>query len=116
MGRVMFKHRTLTDFIKDESAVGKVMALFWFVICAGIVGLSVDTSNAWRQKERLQLTADVASHAGVVEMLAGGSVSDIRLAAHNSVIFNMPNSGFGRVIDTDINDIILSGYNNSNKS
>src|SRR5210317_1997465 len=106
----MFKHRTLTDFIKDESAVGTVMALFWFIICAGIVGLSVDTSNAWRQKERLQLTADVASHAGLLVILAGGSEADARLAARNSVLSNMPNAGFGRVINEDIKDIILSDF------
>ena len=110
----MFKHRTLTDFIKDESAVGTVMALFWFIVCAGIVGLSVDTSNAWRQKERLQLTADVASHAGLLVILAGGSADDARLAARNSVLSNMPNAGFGRVINEDIKDIILSDFDRAN--
>lgn len=112
----MVKPRTFNQFIRDESAVGTVMALFWFIVCAGIVGLSVDAANAWRQKERLQLTADVASHAGILEVLAGASDADIRLAAHNSVISNMPNAGFGRVIDTDINDIILSDYSDDSNS
>lgn len=102
--------------MRDESAVGTIMALFWFVVCAGIVGLSVDTANAWRQKERLQLTADVASHAGILQVIAGASAAEIRQAAHDSVISNMPNSGFGRVIDTDIKDIILSDYTDSDNS
>jgi hypothetical protein len=90
------------------------MALFWFIVCAGIVGLSVDTANAWRQKERLQLTADVASHAGILVVLAGGSEADVRLATRNSVLSNMPNAGFGRVINADLKDIVLSEYDNSN--
>lgn len=110
----MFKYRTLKNFVKDESAVGTVMALFWFIVCAGIVGLSVDTANAWRQKERLQLTADVASHAGILEVLAGSSVADVRLASRNSVLSNMPNAGFGRVINEDLKDIVLSEYDRVN--
>lgn len=112
----MFKFGMIKRFLRDESAVGTIMALFWFIVCAGIVGLSVDTANAWRQKERLQLTADVASHAGLLQVLAGASEAQIRQAAHNSVVSNMPNSGFGRVIDTDINDIILSDYEDSDNS
>lgn len=109
----MFKYKTLRNFAKDESAVGTIMALFWFIVCAGIVGLSVDATNAWRQKERLQLTADVASHAGILVVLAGGSEADVRLATRNSVLSNMPNAGFGRVINADLKDIVLSDYDDS---
>ncbi len=112
----MFTYKTLKDFAKDESAVGTIMALFWFIVCAGIVGLSVDTANAWRQKERLQLTADVASHAAIVEILNGGSLADARLAARNYVLANMPNAGYGRVINEDLKDIILSDYDDGAKT
>ncbi len=99
-----------TDLINSEDGVGTVMALFWFILCAGIVGLSVDASNAWRHKERLQLSADIAAHAGALRILEGDSDAQVRAAAKTMALGNMPAVDFGRVINQDVKDIILSQY------
>lgn len=100
----------MNRFFEDERGLGTVMALFWFILCAGIVGFSIDTSNAWRQKQALQKAADIGAHAGVVALANGGDEDTARVNAKAFILANVPESTFGKTIASDVADIVLTHY------
>ena len=48
----------------DGIGNGLGYALILLMVCTGLMGVAVDFTNAWRHREMLKSTADVAAHAG----------------------------------------------------
>ncbi|SNS20247.1 Tad domain-containing protein [Tropicimonas sediminicola] len=96
----------------DEDGAAGIWSLFIFVTCTIVAGLAVDGTNAMRAREHLQATADIASHAGLIELIRGGSDDEIRSAVAASVETNMPQTVFGNTIGTASNTITIGHYQN----
>lgn len=97
---------TSKRFAADEEGVATVWAISWLILCFAIAGLSIDITNAWKVKEILQSTADVAAHAGSLEL--GQYDNDTILAAVQTQAnayanVNMNTARYGDVLrDADI--------------
>lgn len=94
----------------DESGSGTVFFLFAMAICLMLAGLSLDAGNAWRQREVLRLSADVAAHAGASVLAKGGSGVAARVAALHATDYNTPESRQGRVIYDPFEDVRVVSY------
>ncbi|NDR55912.1 Tad domain-containing protein [Aliiruegeria sabulilitoris] len=87
-----------TDFSRSEEGSAGAWSLLVFLVCAVAAGVSVDGTNGVRAKEHLQSTADMAAHAGLMELINGGTDSSIRNAVSANVQTNMPTSNYGNVL------------------
>jgi hypothetical protein len=58
----------------DEAGAGSAFGLFGILICLMFAGVSIDFTNAWRNREILRLSADVAAHAGASALAQAGVV------------------------------------------
>jgi len=99
----------LISFIQDEDGIATVWAMGWLVLCLALSGLAIDTTNAFRIKQMLQDTADIAAHAGVLELATAGNAdieARVEAAANQFADLNMGNKRFGDVL---INSDILVG-------
>ena len=102
--------RIFNQFYRNQSGAGTVMSLFGLMICLLLGGVAIDSTNAWRNKELLSLTADVAAHAGAVAIAQGADPEDIMDAVMTATEFNMPKDRFGRIIKEAQYDITLQNY------
>ena len=93
------------SFFRDPSGAGTVFALFGITICLMLAGMAIDYSNAWRQREVLRLSADVAAHAGAGILARGGSAAGAMVAANTAIELNTPKEKYGRVLYDAIEDI-----------
>ncbi len=99
----------LKSFIQDEDGIATVWAMGWLVLCLALSGLAIDTTNAFRIRQMLQDTADIAAHAGVLELATAGNAdieARVEAAANQFADLNMGNKRFGDVL---INSDILVG-------
>jgi hypothetical protein len=53
---------------RDENGSGTVFSLFIFLLILILCGVTLDTSQAWRVRTILQVTADAAAYSGVVRL------------------------------------------------
>ncbi|WP_165354719.1 TadE/TadG family type IV pilus assembly protein [Tropicimonas sp. IMCC6043] len=97
-------------FLRSDGAAAGIWSIFVFLACAVVAGLAVDGTNALRAREQLQSTADIAAHAGIVELAKGGSRNDIRAAVAASVESNMPRDLFGNPIGASTDAIAIGSY------
>lgn len=93
-------------FIRNEDGIATAWAIGWLILCFSIAGLSIDATNAWKVKQILQSTADVAAHAGGLELGTVGN-SEIEaaviVAANQYATSNMNVARYGDVlVDNDI--------------
>lgn len=72
-------------FIRNEDGIATAWAIGWLIICFAIAGLSIDATNAWKVKQILQSTADIAAHAGGLEL---GTVGNDEIEAAVIVVAN----------------------------
>jgi len=96
--------------LRDEHGGGTVFALIWSLLCLILAGIAIDGTNAWRFRQLLQQTADVAAHAGVVALARGETDAQAHAAALAAVQFNMASSKYGSVINDADADILLVHY------
>jgi len=74
----------------------------WTIIFLVMGGLAIDTANAFREQEFLQVTADASAHAGAVE-LSFISQTEAKTEAIRVAGLNMRTSLYGNVLkDADI--------------
>ena len=99
----------LTSFTRDEAGGGTAFALFMFIIMAMILGLSVDATNAWRNRTLLTSVADIGAHAGVVKLATGGTDAEVRADVARFVERNLPPAAWGDLVIED-EDVIIAGY------
>lgn len=95
-----------TKFIRNEDGIATAWAIGWLILCFSIAGLSIDATNAWKVKQILQSTADMAAHSGGLELGAVGNESieaAVIVAANDYASKNMNTRRYGDVlVDTDI--------------
>lgn len=98
--------QTIKNFRDDESGIATAWAMSWLILCFAIAGLSIDVTNAWKVKQFLQSTADVAAHAGAVELGEHDNASilaAVQVEANAYAFENMNPGQFGDVlIENDI--------------
>ena len=102
---------SLRNFLRGESGAGTAFALFGIAICVLLTGLAADFGNAWRQREVLRLSADVAAHAAAGILAKGGKEPAAMVAAIAATEFNTPEQYYGRVIFDPFEDVRLLHYN-----
>lgn len=97
----------INRFRGDEHGGGTIFSLFIFVTLAITVGIMVDATNAWRNRTLLSSVADIAAHAGAVELARGGDDAEVAAEAARLVYANLDADRFGGVIDplTDVSVI-----------
>jgi Flp pilus assembly protein TadG len=100
----------VAGFLREECGAGTIYALLWALVCLVLAGVAVDTTNAWRMRQLLVQTADVAAHAGAVALARGQSGADARAAAIAAVQFNMPTARYGDLFDEVDDDVVLLAY------
>ncbi len=88
-------------FLADEAG-GVGWSLVWTVIFLICGGLAIDGANAWRVRAMLQATADVAAHAGAMQLpsKAGALAETLRIAQ-----VNLPPDRHGEVITADMVEV-----------
>ena len=93
-------------FIRNEDGIATAWAIGWLILCFSIAGLSIDATNAWKVKQILQSTADVAAHAGGLELGTVGNDSieaAVISSANQYAMLNMNSDRYGDVlVDSDI--------------
>ncbi|SDI38184.1 TadE/TadG family type IV pilus assembly protein [Aliiruegeria lutimaris] len=97
--------------VEEDGSAG-VWSLFVFLICVVVAGLAIDGTNGLRAREQLQTTADIAAHAGVVELYNGGSDQEVRERVAEIVEANMPVGLFGNSLGTSSATITIGTYEN----
>jgi len=112
--------QNLNAFVANDEGSATVWSLFWTLIFLFLAGVSIDTSNAYRFKSALQMTADASSGGAILGYLneakyvqySGdtsnrtgayrGSAIALDLATHNmsvarnGTVINAGNVTFGR--------------------
>jgi hypothetical protein len=97
-------------FLREESGAGTALALFGILVCLMLAGLSIDFTNAWRHREILRLSADVAAHAGASTLAEEGSRLAALAVATGATELNTPTRGYGRTILDPFEDIQALEY------
>ena len=94
------------SFIRNEDGIATAWAIGWLILCFSIAGLSIDATNAWKVKQILQSTADMASHAGGLELGTVGNdgiEAAVSVSANEYAALNMKPGRYGDVlVDADI--------------
>ena len=95
---------------RDEDGAGTVFGLLGILICLLFAGLSIDATNAWRNREILGLSADVAAHAGVSRLAVTGDRATSLAAAMRATELNTPAAIYGRTIYDAVENIQVLHY------
>ncbi|WP_145111204.1 TadE/TadG family type IV pilus assembly protein [Cereibacter sediminicola] len=103
------------DFLASQAGNTTALSLFGIAICCMIGGLAIDPSNAFSQKERLNLAADAAAQVGIVALSSGESPADVRAKVLTSIEQNAPLSKVGRTTN-ELNDIQFVRFDPSSRS
>jgi Flp pilus assembly pilin Flp len=100
----------LGRFVRDEDGAGTIFALILLMVCMGLMGVAVDFTNAWRHREMLKSTADVAAHAGIIAMAKGGNIGTVRSAATHAIELNTPVEQYGDILHDELEDVLPLHY------
>lgn len=112
IGRAPSRHRRVRPvrLWQDEAGAGSAFGLFGILICLMFAGVSIDFTNAWRHREVLRLSADVAAHAGASALAeAGGRMAALAVAT-GATELNTPTRSYGRTILDPFEDIQALHY------
>ena len=109
-------HPKASSFAREEHGGGTAFALFWVMTCLLLAGLAVDGTNAWRNQQVLQQTADVAAHAGVVNLAKGEGEGVVLNSAIDAIQLNMKTSRWGNVLHDTSTDVVLLNYDAASNS
>jgi Flp pilus assembly protein TadG len=103
-------------FWRDQGGAGTAFSVFLLVICAALGGLALDFSNAWRHREVLKTTADVAAQAGVIALAEGEAPEAARATALAALEFNTPPADYGRIVVDAALDVVPLHYDSDSNS
>ena len=95
---------------QDEAGAGSAFGLFGILICLMFAGVSIDFTNAWRHREILRLSADVAAHAGASALAEAGGRMTALAVATGATELNTPKRSYGRTILDPFEDIQALQY------
>lgn len=96
-------------FCRSEDGSISVFMVLTFTICVAIIGLAIDVSNLFRQKEQLVLAADAAAQAAIVALSEKKSTTEVQQAAIAAAQTNAPTSKVGTVM-RGVEDVELVRY------
>jgi Flp pilus assembly protein TadG len=99
----------LAQFRDSEAGGGTAFALFMFMTLAALLGIAVDGTFGWWNKNRLEAAADIGAHAGAVALANKKTEAEMRTAVEQAVQDNLPTTIFGRVIDSSV-DVAFAHY------
>lgn len=102
--------RFLRRFWRDEMGAGTAFSVFLLVTCAALGGIALDFSNAWRHREMLKTTADVAAQAGVIALARGEAALAAQARALAALQFNTPEALYGRIVVDAAQDVVALHY------
>lgn len=85
--------RFTARLLAGQDGGGTALAIIGVLAVVMLSGLAIDSGNAWRMRERMQIAADAAAYAGVVALASGRSESDSRAAVLASIDVNLPELG-----------------------
>ena len=105
----------LRNFARSEQGGGLVFGLFLFVALVAILGIGVDTANAYRNRTMLTSVADIGAHAGAVAIAEDKDEWEIRDAVDAAVTENLPASLFGDVMDAAVH-VNFAHYDQASRS
>ncbi|MEO0762484.1 MAG: pilus assembly protein TadG-related protein, partial [Pseudomonadota bacterium] len=71
----------MAGLLRDHRGAMTYWLLSWMILFLGLAGLAIDTTNAYRNRAMLQITGDIAAHAGAAAIIEGRTLSEIRSAA-----------------------------------
>jgi Flp pilus assembly protein TadG len=97
-------------FRDDQNGAGTAFSVFLLVTCAALGGIALDFSNAWRHREVLKTTADVASQAGVIALAQGEAPEAAQATALAALDFNTPPADYGRIVVDAEQDVVPLHY------
>ena len=97
------------QFFLNENGGGTGFSLFIFIALCMILGLSVDATNAWRNRTLVTQTADIAAHAGVVKLATGHTDEEVVDEVERMVEANLPASAWGNLVIGE-EDVIIAGF------
>ena len=98
-------------FTRDEAGSGTIMGIFGALISLVLAGVAIDTTNVWRTREQMRMTADAAAHAAAVVLAAGGEEDQVRDAALAMIEANMPEKVFGQLYRGKYEAVQIVHYN-----
>lgn len=104
---------TATHFSKSEFGGATGWSLFIFAAIAVTAGVAIDGTNGMRAKEHLQSTADIAAHAGAIELASDATDAEISTAAETTAQVNMPVDIFGDVVGDAFVNVQVGHYDGS---
>ena len=96
-------------FLRDSHGGGTVMSIFLMIGMAIVLGITLDSTNGWKNRTYLSSTADIAAHAGAVAIARGETEAEIVESVRASVEANLPRTVWGNVFDADY-DVVLAEY------
>lgn len=96
--------------LREEDGAGSVFGIFAVVMILLLGGVALDATNLWRHQQMLKQTADVAAHAGTVQLASGGDATNAYNAALALVEANMPQSWYGNLFSNPQADIEVVHY------
>ncbi|MEO0819951.1 MAG: pilus assembly protein TadG-related protein [Pseudomonadota bacterium] len=103
--------RTRRAFLQDEQGAWSLFNMFMFMLLAGLGGLALDVTNAYRHKTMLQVTADAAAAAAAMDLPDRSAA----LAAARAVVeANMPFATYNEVLRA--NDIVFGAWDRNNRT
>lgn len=102
--------RRTRHILRCEDGAGSVFGLFAIVMILLLGGVALDATNLWRNQQMLKQTADVAAHAGTVELARGGDAAQAYAAARALVEANMPHGWHGNLFANPVTDIEVLHY------
>ncbi len=108
--------RQLSRFGRDEAGTISVLAVGGLVLLLIIGGIAIDGSNVFRHRALMQLTADIAAHAGLIRLTKGDSPEGAIEQTLASIEANMPYADYGRLIDRREVDVQVLHYDPDSNS
>ncbi|EDM73445.1 hypothetical protein RAZWK3B_04455 [Roseobacter sp. AzwK-3b] len=108
--RAINPSRTSRRILHQEDGAGSVFGIFAVVMILLLGGVALDATNLWRYQQMLKQTADVAAHAGTVQLASGGDATNAYNAAFALVEANMPQSWYGNLFANPQADIEVVHY------
>lgn len=108
--------RGAARFWRDQNGAGTAFSVFLLVICASLGGIALDFSNAWRHREVLKTTADVAAQAGVIALARGEAPEAAQARALAALDFNTPQAAYGQIVVDAARDVVPLHYDSDTNS
>lgn len=104
------RQRSGVGFLQRETGSATVFGMMVFTLLLVFAGLAIDSSNLFRNRAQMQMTADIAAHSGVARLVHGGSEGAATADSLAAIERGMPAAQFGTMIDDVAQDVQVLHY------